>query len=254
MASMEELLGLTRELREGVQGMAGRQVELERRLGRLESGRPNGYEPHDGGEGQSLAGWVASRGSGERPPEGAFSLGRLVQAMATGDRGMLTEVERQALVEGSDSSGGVLVADALAATVIDFVRARSVVVAAGATVIGMESDTLTWPRVKTPATPKWKAELDPMEESALTFDALTFDAETLRTKVKMSQELAEDMTADGSAAIERELISAFALEVDRVASRAVARRRSRRASWARSGWPSCRRAGRRSPTPTCRRP
>jgi HK97 family phage major capsid protein len=223
-----ELLTAVRELRDGLGERFG---AIEARLRRVESGNPSGYQPGDGGfghggatggmelqRGDSFAAWMASRpGGGKRVEPGEFSLGRLVQAMVTGERGALTDVERQALIEGSDASGGVLVGDQLAATVIDFVRAQAVVVEAGATVIPMEGDSLTWPRVATPATPKWKDELEPMEESALTFTALTLDAKTLRTMVKMSYELFEDMATEGAAAIERELIRAFALEIDRVA-------------------------------------
>jgi HK97 family phage major capsid protein len=67
------------------------------------------------------------------------------------------------------------------------------------------------------ATPKWKAELAPMEESDIEFGALSFRAKTLRTVVKLSQELVEDLPPEGSDAITRELTAAFALEVDRVA-------------------------------------
>jgi HK97 family phage major capsid protein len=111
----------------------------------------------------------------------------------------------------------VLVPPEFAPTVIDLVRDRTAVIAAGATTVPMASDSLTFPRVISGATPTWELELAPMQESSLTFGSMVLGAHTLRTKVKLSQELVEDATPDGAAAIERELIAAFALEVDRVA-------------------------------------
>jgi HK97 family phage major capsid protein len=223
----DELLDLTRELRTTVQERFG---ELERRLRRVESDNPTGYSPADPGaaarageralavglsRGDSYADWAASRGRGRRLEPGEFSLGRLVQAMISGDRSQLTEFERQALTEGTDSAGGILVPEQLAPNVIDLVRARARVVEAGATVVPMGSDGYTWPRIVGGATPEWKDELEAMTESQLAFGALKLDAKTLRTKVVMSQELVEDMSPEGSVAIERELTNAFALEVDR---------------------------------------
>jgi HK97 family phage major capsid protein len=227
MTDIEEVVGLARELRETVQDRFG---EMERRLRRVESDNPLGYEPVDhNGDGaddagpviglarrDSWAAWAARRG-GKKVGSGEFSLGRLVQAMLTGNRSALTEFERQALTEGTDASGGLLVPEALAPTVLDLVRARTAVVQAGATVLPMSSDGLTWPQVIQGATPKWKAELEAMEESNLQFGALRLKAKTLRTKVKMSQELREDATPEGAAAIERELHAAFGLELDKAA-------------------------------------
>jgi HK97 family phage major capsid protein len=232
----QEVLELTRELRDTISTRLG---TIERRLNRVEGGRPGGYEPDDqeqddgrDGDGRrrtvargtlelgprdSYASWWARRHGEQQGRPEQFSLGRLVQAMWSGDRTQLTEFERQALIEGTDSGGGVLVPPAWAAVVIDLVRAKTAVLEAGATVVPMTSDSLTYPRLATGATPTWELELDPMAESSLTFDSLVLTAHTLRTKVKLSAELQEDMTAEGADAIERELIAAFALEIDRVA-------------------------------------
>jgi transposase len=140
----EELLALTRELRQAVEG---RQGELEARLRRLERSSGGavggGYMPadHEDGHvgrgpgmvlqrGDSWAEWAVARGIGRQVRPQEFSLGRLVQAMITGDRSNLTELERQAQTEGSDAAGGVLVAEEIAPTVLDLVRAKSVVVQA----------------------------------------------------------------------------------------------------------------------------
>jgi HK97 family phage major capsid protein len=232
MEHNDELLELARELRTTV---AERFGKLERRLDRLEGDHPAGYLPGDHGSGdgfgpsplrpstglelhrgESWSAWAVRHGQRVVDRE-QFSLDKVVRAMLTGDRSGLTEVERQALAEGSDATGGILIGDELAGTIIDLVRAKTVVVQAGATVLPMAGDSLTWPKVIAGATPKWKAELAPMEESEIQFGALQFQAKTLRTVVKLSQELVEDLPAEGSDAITRELTAAFALEVDRVA-------------------------------------
>jgi HK97 family phage major capsid protein len=229
-----DLIGMVRELGTTI---ADRFDGMERRLRRVEGGTPHGYMPDDsdgdGGGGlatprprrpagdlvlgprDSFAAWVAERGHGQAPPAGEFSLGRLVQGMISGERGTLTEIERWAQTEGTDATGGVLVPDPVAGFVFDLVRARSVL-AQLVTVVPMESDTLTWPQIVTGATPEWKAELEAMPESNLVFGKKELNAKTLRTKVVLSAELSEDMTPAGAAAIEAELIAAFALEIDRV--------------------------------------
>ncbi len=233
---LNDLLGLISDVRQGISAMREsqetRMTQLERRLERQANGRSaEGYTPGDVGlDGRSrsrrtgvelgprdsMAEWMADR-SGAEPPDEEFSLGRLVQAMITGERGSLNKLERQALTEGADSAGGVLVVDQQAATVLDLVRPAARVLEAGATVIPMGSDTYKWPRVVTGATPEWKPELAPMGESDLTFDAMTLNARTLRTRVKLSAELVEDMSPEGSGAIERELTNAFAAALDRAA-------------------------------------
>ena len=66
------------------------------------------------------------------------------------------------MLEGLAQTGGILVGDELAPTVLEYVRARTAVVQAGATIVPMAGDTYTWPKVPAPATPEWKAELAPM--------------------------------------------------------------------------------------------
>jgi HK97 family phage major capsid protein len=228
MGEVDEVLEVARELRTTV---AERFTRLERRLGRLEGDAPNGYLPGDtvgdglgarlasGLElqrGESWSAWAVRHGRRVVEPE-QFSLDKVIRAMLTGDRSRLTDVERQALNEGSDAGGGLLIGDEIAGSIVDLVRAKTVVVQAGATVLPMAGDSLTWPKVIQGATPAWREELAPMTESDIQFGALTFKAKTLRTVVKLSQELVEDLPPEGSDAIERELTAAFALEVDRVA-------------------------------------
>lgn len=209
---------------------------LEAQVARQAAGRPGGFAPDDQGprdplsrhqrrplggmelgRDDSYAAWSAAHGVGRVLDPDEFSLGRLVRCMIAGDRNHLSELERQAVVEGTDAGGGILIPEQLAPTVLDLVRARTAVVEAGATVVPMGSDAAVWARIATGATPEWKAEMAPMGESAITFSAMRLNAHTLRTKIVISQEWIEDSPPAGEAVLERELISAFALEVDRAA-------------------------------------
>jgi HK97 family phage major capsid protein len=238
MEPEQEVLELARELRDTIET---RFSAMERRIQRAENGRPGGFVPDDqdyddepGGDldgrrrapartglelaaRDSYAGWIARQQGVPQVAPGEFSIGRLIQCMWGGDRANLNEIERQALTEGTDSAGGVLIGGAQAGAVIDLVRPRVAVLAAGAVVVPMTAESLVYPKVLTGATPQWLAELATMPESNLTFGSLTLQAKTLRTKVKISDELRDDMTPEGADAISRELTAAFAYELDRVA-------------------------------------
>jgi HK97 family phage major capsid protein len=79
----------------------------------------------------------------------------------------------------------------------------------------MGSDGLTIPKIVTGASPDWLPELAAMPDAGIVFGSVKLDAKTLRCVVHLSEELVEDMTAGGADAITRELVAAFALEVDR---------------------------------------
>ena len=231
---VNDLLGLIGEVRQGIgeikESHEARMKRLERKLERQGAGE--GYTPADVPTGDrhpsgastvglgprdSLADWMQEQPGARKLPDQRFSLARVVQAMISGEKGALNDLERQALTEGSDSAGGLLVPPEISATVLDLIRPAARVLEAGATVVPMGSDSLKMPRVVTGATPQWKAQLAAMGDSDLTFDAMQLTAHTLRTRVKLSAELVEDMSPDGSGAIERELIAAFAAELDRAA-------------------------------------
>ena len=118
--------------------------------------------------------------------------------------------------------------DVLGAGFIDRVRNRMVTMAAGAQTVPMGSDTLHIARVVQPglytagsptysgAANAWKSENSPILESSLVLERVTFTARTLPMLVKLSVELSEDSTSIDQV-IEREMSTALALELDRVA-------------------------------------
>lgn len=146
--------------------------------------------------------------------DGDFSLGRVCRALVTGERRHLSELERRALAEGADATGGVLVPEFLSAHVIDRARAQSVLFQAGATTVPMESDTLVLARMTGGNTAAWKAENAAVTTSDQTWERVELKAKTLVVEQIMSRELFDDATDAGMRAIEREIVQALALKLD----------------------------------------
>src|SRR5436190_3248220 len=136
--------------------------------------------------------------------------------MVRRDRSHLTESERRALLEGVDASGGFLTPELLSSQVIDRLRAKGRTFQAGVRTVPMTSDRLMFARLTGGVIPAWKNEGDPIAEQSMTFDRVTLKPQTLPLLVKLSQELFDDLSPEASAIIEEELLSALALELDRV--------------------------------------
>jgi HK97 family phage major capsid protein len=180
---------------------------------------------------QRCAEYVSKRGGarygGERGAE-SMRFGAIVRALALGDRGGLSELERRALEEGSGASGGYTVPEVLGAGFIDRVRNNMVVMKAGAVTVPMTSDVLHLARLAQPgmftntspsvSAASWKAENSDITEAAMTLERVTFTARTLPMLINLSVELSED-SANIDAIIEREMSRAMAIELDRAALR-----------------------------------
>jgi len=147
-----------------------------------------------------------------------FSLGRAVKGMVTGNWSE-ADLERRALAEGAGSTGGFLTPELVSAQVIDRIRAQAQVLNAGATVVPMDSDQVSVPRLAAGITAQWKVENAAVQESDPAFERVTLVAKTLPVLTRVSLELFEDMTPAASDAITGELTSAIALELDRAALR-----------------------------------
>lgn len=175
------------------------------------------------GREQRLFDWRSAhprRGDEEIRDEASdFSLGSIVQAMVTGERGHLSDVERRVLSEGTDSAGGFLTPELLAAQVIDLVRKKGRVFQAGASVVPIESDVQSIPRIATGVAAAWRNENAAIAESDQIFERVTFRPKSLAVLVRLSEELFADMVAGGAAAIQNDIVQALALEVDRVVLR-----------------------------------
>lgn len=175
---------------------------------------------------QPVVGYLQTRGgyayAGERGVE-TLRFGRIVRALALGNRSGLSALEQRVLAEGTGSSGGYTVPEVLGAQLIDRVRNAMAVMRAGAVTVPMSSDVLHLARLAQPdsvspaiTTAAWKTENSDITETDLLLERITFTARTLPVLLKMSVELSED-SINVDQAIERELAAQLALELDRAA-------------------------------------
>lgn len=142
-----------------------------------------------------------------------IAFGALIRAMVLGPK---TDLERRALAEGTDSTGGYTVPDITSAQLIDALRAKLVVNRAGARTVPLQSDKTVLARIATDPTAGWRAENAAVAESDPTFDSVTFTPKSLAVLVKISRELMEDSVNVGQA-LEMAFAGALGGEVDRVA-------------------------------------
>ena len=144
-----------------------------------------------------------------------LSLGRFLLGAVTGNW-KRAEAERLAMSESVDVTGGVTVPIEIAAGVLDYARAKSVVIQAGARTVPMESDRMLIARVKADPTMQVKGENEAFTEREINFDSVGFTAHTIGCMVAMSRELAED-AVNMSDIIEQTIARALAAELDRLA-------------------------------------
>jgi HK97 family phage major capsid protein len=170
---------------------------------------------------QRVADWVAARPHeiGLEPQEiRDFPLGRAVRGMVSGQWDG-AEIERRALAEGVDSTGGFLTPEILSGRMIDRIRNKARVLQAGAQTIPLDSDQQSIPRMSAGVSGAWRKENEAVAEDQPEFERVTFKPKTLAVLVKISMELFEDMLPQSAAAIEQDIAIALALELDRVALR-----------------------------------
>lgn len=197
----------------------------------MEAGSPGGMIPGQTslkaverlGVKDSFADWVRANDAGDGElqagvtPEQAW--GAWFRGFALGDwrdyRGMV----RAAMSEGTDSAGGFLVPSVLSANVIDLLRAKTPIFAAGAQVIPMVSKTHDIARISADVTATaWHAESGAIAASDVTLERVRFTAKTLPVLTKASRELAED-AANTGATVARSIAGATAVELTRAALR-----------------------------------
>lgn len=142
-----------------------------------------------------------------------LSTGAYLRAMVLGAK---TEAERRALSEGTDSAGGYTVPEVLSSRLIDLMRARAVVMKAGAVTVPLTSDTNHIAKVATDPVPAWRAEAAAVAESGPTFARVTFTPRSLAVLVKVSRELLED-SLNLETALPQIIAASMATELDRVA-------------------------------------
>lgn len=159
----------------------------------------------------SVAQYLEQRDGVDREMAG-LGVGAFLRSMVAGPQ---SDAERRALSEGSDSAGGYAVPTMLSANIIDKLRARATVMAAGAQVVPLSSDNLTIARVATDPTAAWRAENAAVGTGDPTFDSVALAPKWLGVVVRASRELIAD-SPNIETALERALIGSLSAELDRV--------------------------------------
>ena len=151
------------------------------------------------------------------------ALGRYLQCVAAPSRdhglAFLTNDERKTYFESTapNVSGGYLVPESyLAGFFIDRLRAKMVTMAAGGTVIPLESDSNRIGRLATAPTFAVHGENVSESTTACVFDAISLTPRTLMAVLRLSDEWLQD-AVNGAQLIEDILIQEMAVELDRLA-------------------------------------
>jgi len=156
-----------------------------------------------------------ARDTDEIPGPADYSIVRMLRAQADATkRSDLNEHELRALGEGTDAGGGVMVPEILSADILDRLRAASVVIAAGATIVPMESDTTVLARLSGGSTANWRSEHGPVTESDQTYERVELKAKVSAVLQKISFELLEDLSPQGEATVRNEIAAAIGLKID----------------------------------------
>lgn len=142
-----------------------------------------------------------------------LSLGKLIRGMATGDW-KDSDKEQQVVAANRDGSGGVLIPAPLSNELINMVRAKSVLMNAGARTVPMTSSTLVFAKQISDVVPHWKAEGAAIVQSDANFEPVKFEAKTLVGMADLTIELLEDALNIDSIVTDS-IVNALALELDR---------------------------------------
>lgn len=139
------------------------------------------------------------------------TFGGLVKAAVLGEG---SDVERKALSVNAD--GTFLVPDPLSAEVIDYARARTRTLQAGATLVPMRRNKKLIGRVDNDPTVNWHQESGAITANDPAIGGLELEAKTLPALVRVSRELLED-SDNVDVMIRRAIAGAIAVKVDEAA-------------------------------------
>jgi HK97 family phage major capsid protein len=159
---------------------------------------------------ETFRSWVQKHQTKYVDDDGRLRLGSIMRAMIVGPR---NDLERRALAEGADATGGITVPDLTSAAFIDRLRAALVVIRAGAVTVPLRSDITKMARLTTDPTAAWRAEAGPVAESDPALDGVTFAPKSLDVFFKVSRELVED-SLNIEDILEMALLRSFSVAVD----------------------------------------
>ncbi len=123
-------------------------------------------------------------------PPHAF--GEFCKARVAGVNSKTHRSIRNAMSTSDNTAGGFMVPDVLSDLVIDKARAKSQLLAAGASIQLMNSESQTWAKVTGDPTFETKAENAAFTSTSITFGAVTANSQTIGCFIECSRELVED--------------------------------------------------------------
>jgi HK97 family phage major capsid protein len=163
-------------------------------------------------KGQSIAAYMKEKRG--VPAADGVTTDALVRGMA--GVGRVSSEIRAALNEGADTAGGVTVPTILTGGIIDLLRARSVMFAAGARTALLDTGkATTMVAIASDPVAAWRNENADVAISDMTFAPISMTPKSLAVLLVLSDELMEDGVGL-SDAIQMSLAGAFAAELDRV--------------------------------------
>lgn len=140
-------------------------------------------------------------------------VGRIIQAMMTGDQNFIPESIRNDGTIGTPGSGGYTVPSPLSSELIDLLRSKMVMQQAGSRVVPMDSKTLDFARVTAAPAGGTYAELATITPADYTFDRVQLDAKKFARSNRASRELIED-SVNYASEVPRMTVADLALDID----------------------------------------
>lgn len=148
-----------------------------------------------------------------------LSLAQIAQKVGGDEFGQLVDSHERALGESIFADGGAVVPEVLAAEIIEFLRAASVLRNLGMRSIPMPNGNIAVPRMTDGSTAYYKAENEAVTVSQPDFGRRRLSAKTLMALVPASNELLADAPAYFDMALRDDLVRAVAVKRDQAGIR-----------------------------------
>ena len=136
------------------------------------------------------------------------------------EKEVFEQTRKRALDTGTGTTGGFIVPNQYIAEIVELLRAESVVMGMGATVLsGLVGSPVEIPKQTGGATAYWVGENAPITESQQTFGQLDLTPKQVAAMVKMSSRFMNLSDPSGEAMVRRDLAQVIALAIDLAALR-----------------------------------
>lgn len=157
----------------------------------------------------------------------AFSFLKAINAISTGDwsnagfeKEIFQETSKRAMAQGVDTAGGYIVPNQYIAELIELLRADTVVMQAGATVMsGLTGSPVEIPKQTGGATAYWVGENQAITSSDLTLGQIKMTPKAVAAMVKLSNRLIRMSNPSAEAMVRRDIVQTLSLAIDLAALR-----------------------------------